>query len=371
MKTKAAILWEPGQPWSIEEVELDAPKTHEVLVKLTASGLCHSDDHVRTGDMPVPTPVIGGHEGAGVIEEVGPGVEHLAPGDHVVLSFIPACGRCRWCSIGRQNLCDYGRFLMQGFMISDGTYRAHARGRDVGTMSLLGTFAEHCVVHETSVVKIDDDIPLDKAALVGCGVTTGWGSAVHIAKVVPGETVVVVGVGGLGANAVQGARLAGAQTIVAVDPVAAKREWAHEFGATHSVSDMAEAKELLTQLTAGVMADAAILTVGVAQGSHIGELNALISKGGRAVVTSVAPWTTTDVELPLQEFTLFQKELRGNVFGGANPRADIPKLLGLYRAGLLKLDELVTTTYKLEDVNQGYQDMMDGKNIRGLILHDI
>jgi NDMA-dependent alcohol dehydrogenase len=370
MKTKAAILWEQGQPWSVEEVELDAPREGEVLVKMVATGLCHSDDHARTGDMQIATPVIGGHEGAGIIEETGPGVTGLAPGDHVVLSFIPACGRCRWCSTGHQNLCDYGQFLMQGFMISDGGYRAHARGQEIGTMALLGTFAEHAVVHESSVVKIDPGIPLDKAALVGCGVTTGWGSAAYIAGVQPGETVVVVGAGGLGVAAIQGAKLAGARAIIAVDPVAAKRGWALEFGATHAVHSTARAQALVTELTHGVMADAAILTVGVAEGSHVAELTGLISKGGRAVITSVAPWQTVDVELPLQEFALFQKQLRGSLFGGGNPRADIPKLLGLYRDGLLKLDEMITATYKLDDVNQGYHDMLDGKNIRGIILHD-
>jgi S-(hydroxymethyl)glutathione dehydrogenase/alcohol dehydrogenase len=369
MKTKAAILWEQGQPWSVEEIELDPPKEGEVLIKLVATGLCHSDDHARTGDMPIATPVIGGHEGAGIIEEVGVGVKGLEVGDHVVLSFVPACGRCRWCSTGRQNLCDYSQFLMQGFMISDGKYRAHARGQDVGTMSLLGTFAEYCVVHETSVIKIEKDIPLDKACLVGCGVTTGWGSAVHIGKVQPGETVVVVGVGGIGTGAIQGAKLAGAQSIVAVDPVERKRQQAEFFGATHSVNSMDRAMALLTELTRGVMADVAILTVGVAEGAHIAQLNALISKGGRAVVTSVAPWLVVDVELPLQEFTLYQKELKGNVFGGGNPRADIPKMLDLYRHGLLNLDDMITNTYKLEDVNQGYRDMLDGKNVRGVILH--
>ena len=370
MKTKAAILWEPGQPWSVEEVELDPPKEGEVRVKLVATGMCHSDDHARTGDMPIVTPVIGGHEGAGVVDEVGPGVGDLAVGDHVVLSFVPACGKCRWCSAGKQNLCDYSQFLMQGLMISDGGHRAHARGRGLGAMSLLGTFAEHCVVHESSVIKIEKDIPLDKAALVGCGVTTGWGSAVHIGQVAPGETVVVAGVGGVGVGAIQGAKLAGAQTIIAVDPIAAKRERAEFFGATHSVSTMDQAKALATELTRGVMVDVAILAVGVAQAEHIAQMTSLISKGGRAVITSVAPWTVANVELPLQEFTLFQKELKGNLFGGGNPRVDIPKLLDLYRHGLLNLDDMITTTYRLEDVNQGYQDMLDGKNIRGVILHE-
>lgn len=369
MKTKAAILWDQGEPWSVEEVELDPPRRNEVLVRLVATGLCHSDDHARTGDMPIATPVVGGHEGAGVVEEVGPGVTELEPGDHVVMSFVPACGRCRWCATGRQNLCDLGQFLMQGSMISDGTYRAHARGRDVGTMALLGTFAEHAVVHEASVVKIDRDLPLETAALVGCGVTTGWGSAVYVGEVSAGETVVVVGVGGLGVSAIQGAKLAGAGRIVAVDPLPTKLERAREFGATHVASSMTDAVGVVRELTRGAMADVAVLTVGVAQGAHVGELTALVSKGGRAVLTAVAPWQTSEVTLPMQEFTLFQKDLRGCLFGGANPRSDIPRLLDLYRDGLLKLDEMVTTTYKLDDVNQGYQDMLDGRNIRGLIVH--
>ena len=235
MKIKAAVLWETGQPWSVEQVELDEPQRNEVLVRIEAAGLCHSDDHVRVGDGIAMLPTIGGHEGAGVIEQVGPEVDGLAVGDHVVFSFIPACGRCHWCSIGRQNLCDYGMFLMQGGTITGG-YRAHARGQDIGTLSLLGTFAEYAVVHETSIVKIDPDIPFAQASLLGCGVPTGWGSSVYIGKVQPGETVVVVGIGGIGANALQGARIAGARTIVAVDPVEFKRDQAKIFGATHTAA---------------------------------------------------------------------------------------------------------------------------------------
>lgn len=370
MKTKAAILWDQGQPWSVETVELDPPKANEALIRLVATGLCHSDDHARTGDMPITTPVVGGHEGAGVIEQVGPGVEHLEVGDHVVLSFMPACGRCHWCAIGRQNLCDLGALIMAGAMLADGGYRVHAQGKDIGTLALLGTFAEHAVVHESSIVKIDKDIPLEQAALVGCGVTTGWGSAVYTGKVSAGETVVVVGIGGIGASAIQGARMAGAGKIIAIDPVSSKQERAFEFGATHTAASMESAKGLVSELTRGVMADVAILTPGVVRGPMIAELTALISKGGRAVLTGVAPWSEVDVRLPLQEFTIFEKQLLGSLFGSANPRADIPKLLRLYTEGQLMLDELVTNTYKLDDINQGYKDMLDGKNIRGMILHD-
>jgi NDMA-dependent alcohol dehydrogenase len=369
MKTKAAILWQTGEPWSVEEIDLDPPREREVLVRIEAAGLCHSDDHVRVGDGFAVLPTIGGHEGAGVIEEVGPGIDHLAVGDHVVFSFLPACGRCRWCSIGRQNLCDYGEFLMKGEMISGG-YRAHAQGKDVGTLSLLGTFSERTVVHETSVIKIDNDVPLDRAALLGCGVPTGWGSSVYIGRVQPGETVVVVGIGGIGSNALQGARIAGAKNIVAVDPVEFKRDQAKIFGATHTAASMEEAKGLVAELTRGVMADVAVCTIGIVEGEMIQPLTDLISKGGRAVLTGMARNVQTDVTLGLQLFSLFEKTLYGTVYGGCNPRSDIPRLASLYKAGKLRLDELITRTYSLDQVNEGYADMLAGKNIRGVIVNE-
>jgi NDMA-dependent alcohol dehydrogenase len=371
MKTKAAVLWNLHEEWKVEEIDLGDPVAGEVRVKLAASGLCHSDEHLVTGDIPVQLPLIGGHEGAGIVDAVGPGVTSVKEGDHVVLGFIPACGRCRMCSTGRQNLCDLGEFLLGGVSIADGTYRAKtSSGQGLGTMCLLGTFSPYVVVHEASVIKIDDDIPLDRAALVGCGVTTGWGSAVYAAQVAPGDTVVVVGVGGVGANAVQGARIAGAKHIVAVDPVELKREQAQVFGATHTAADLDAAFTLVNDITWGRLADKAIITTGVATGDLIAPTMSLVSKGGRIVVTAVAPFAQTDVKLSLFELTLYQKELIGSIFGSANPRADIPKLLGLYRDGLLKLDELVTQTYTLEEINEGYQDMRDGKNIRGLVLYD-
>ena len=369
MKTQAAVLWNVGEPWSVEEVDLAEPVAGEVRVKLAASGLCHSDEHLVTGDIPITLPVIGGHEGAGVVEAVGPGVTSVSEGDHVVLSFIPACGRCHYCSTGRQNLCDLGAHLLAGLPIADGVPRFTSKGRGIGTMCLLGTFCPYTVVHESSVVKIDESVPLGVAALVGCGVTTGWGSAVYSAEVHAGETVVVVGTGGVGVNAVQGARLAGARHIVAVDPIPFKREQAMAFGATHAAADMEAAKVLVEQLTWGQMAEKVILTVGTAGGELVAPMLDLLSKDGRAVVTAIAPISQMDVKLNLHLLTLFQKELRGALFGSANPRADIPKLLSLYRDGQLKLDELVTRTYTLEDVNQGYQDLRDGKNVRGLIVY--
>ena len=266
METEAAILWERPGEWSVEPIELDPPKDGEVLVRLTASGMCHSDEHLVTGDMPVPLPMIGGHEGAGVIEEVGPGVTALAPGDHVVLGFVPACGKCPSCATGHSNLCDVGGVLMTGRQM-DGTLRHHARGRDIATMVCLGTFAPYTVVNQASCVKILEDIPLDKACLVGCGVTTGWGSAVYAADVRPGDYVAVIGIGGIGASAVQGARLAGAEMIFAIDPVELKRTLAPSFGATHTSPSVEEAFELIQRETWGRMCDKVICAMGIGKGS--------------------------------------------------------------------------------------------------------
>ncbi|MBA9006331.1 NDMA-dependent alcohol dehydrogenase [Thermomonospora cellulosilytica] len=381
MQTRAAILWEPRTDWSIEDIELDDPKAGEVKVRLAAAGLCHSDEHLRTGDMVLDPeiaqlmgweqfPIIGGHEGAGEVVEVGPGVTTLQEGDHVVLSFVPACGRCPSCAMGRQHLCDLGAFLLGGRQIGDMTARHHAKsGRDLGIMCLLGTFAPYTVVSEASCVKIDDGIPLDKAALVGCGVTTGWGAAVNAADVQPGETVVVIGLGGIGMNAVQGAAMAGARHVIAVDPVEWKRDRAGVFGATHTAASVEEAAAMIAEMTWGANADKAILTTGVATGDLIGPMMGMVAKGGRGVVTAVAPISQENVQLNLFDLAMQRKELVGCIFGNANPRRDIPRLLRLYEEGRLKLDELVTNTYALDEVNQGYQDMLEGKNIRGMIKY--
>ncbi|GAB2977554.1 NDMA-dependent alcohol dehydrogenase [Amycolatopsis acidiphila] len=368
MKTKAAVLWGQHEKWQVEEIDLDPPKAGEVLVKLTASGLCHSDEHLVTGDLPFPYPLVGGHEGAGVVEAAGPGVMDIAEGDHVVMTFLPACGRCSYCARGLGNLCDAGAAVMLGPQL-DNTYRFHARGEDVGQMCLLGTFSEYTVVPAASVVKIDDGIPLDKAALVGCGVTTGFGSAVRSGEVRAGDAVVVVGVGGIGVNAIQGARIAGARLIVAIDPVEFKRTKALEFGATHTAASMDEAWNTVSELTRGQLADVCVITTDVAEGAHITPALSLVGKRGRVVVTAIGHPEETSITTSLIELTLYEKQLRGSLFGSSNGQHDVPRLLELYNAGLLKLDELITTEYSLEDVNQGYEDMRNGKNIRGLIRY--
>ncbi len=369
MKTTAAILWESHKPWSVEEIELDDPQPGEVLVEMKASGMCHSDEHLVTGDLPFALPIIGGHEGAGIVRKVGEGVSWLAPGDHVVFGFIPSCGRCRSCSTGHQNLCDLGALMGGGRQITDGGARHHARGQDLGLMCLLGTFAKHTVVNEASCIKVDEDLPLDKVCLLGCGVVTGWGSAVYAAETKPGDTVVVVGAGGIGANAIQGAKLAGAKRIVAIDPVEFKREKAMEFGATHTASSMTEAVALLQEITWGTMANKVIMTMGVGQGSVMHEAMALAAKRGRVVVTNIHPALEMGASMNMLDITLMEKQVVGSLFGSGNPRADIPKLASLYREGQLDLDGLVTRTYPLEGVNEGYEDMRKGDNIRGVLVY--
>jgi NDMA-dependent alcohol dehydrogenase len=369
VKTKGAILWGVGEEWSVEEIEVGDPAPGEVTVQLAASGLCHSDEHLVTGATPVGFPTLGGHEGSGIVTEVGPGVANLEEGDHVVTAFIPACGQCPPCAKGMQNLCDLGAFLLGGTAISDGTHRVTARGQGVSPMCLLGTFSPYITVHQASVVKIDESVPLDVAALVGCGVTTGWGSATKVAAVRPGETVAIMGVGGVGMNAVQGAAAAGARHVVVIEPVAHKRDWARNYGATHTFATAEEATAAVNELTWGRMADKTIICVGDIQGEDVQTAMGLTGKGGRVVVTGMGHWDKVDVKLSLFELTLLQKDLQGAIFGGLSPRAAIPELLALYQGGQLKLDELVTRRYALEDINKGYQDMRDGNNIRGMIAY--
>lgn len=370
MKTKGAILWGLNEPWSVEEIELGDPREGEVQVELAASGLCHSDHHLVTGDIALPGfPALGGHEGAGVISKVGPGVKGLAEGDHVVLSFIPACGQCVQCSTGHQNLCDLGMYLLTGQSISDGSHRVQARGKDVLPMCLLGTFAPYVTVHQYSVVKIEPYISLEAAALVGCGVTTGWGSATNIAEVRPGDNVVVVGIGGIGINAVQAAAASGAERVIAIDPVEFHRDQAKKFGATHTFASMEEALEPVMELTWGRMADKVMLAMGVVHGDDIEPAMLLTAKGGRCVVIGLASVTDMETRLSLFQLSMLQKQLLGVIFGGANPRKDIPSLLSMYHSGKLNLDDLITKTYRLEEINEGYRDMLEGRNIRGVIQY--
>jgi NDMA-dependent alcohol dehydrogenase len=374
VRTSAAILRQsPGQ-FEVVEVELDAPRRGELQVRLAASGLCHSDQHLATGDSVANVyPFICGHEGAGVVEAVGPDTPGWEVGDHVVFSFIPSCGRCRWCAEGQTNLCDLGAFAMTGCRLDDPlTYRVHLPdGTAVGQICGVGAFAERTTVSVSSAMKLDPDLPFEAMCLLGCAVGTGWGSAVYAGKVRPGDVVVVMGTGGIGINAVQGATHAGAAAVIAVDPVELKRDLSLQLGATHAFASMAEATELARSMTNGQGADVAIVTVDVLDGSHIAEAVAAIRKAGTVVLTAVAP-AQYDGGIPVhpREFSHMQKRIQGALFGQCNPVSDIRRQIQLYRAGRLKLDELVTRTYALDELTKAYEELKAGQILRGVVVFD-
>ena len=372
MKSRAAVLFEAPGKWEILELDVDPPKEGEVLVRYHYAGLCHSDDHIATGDAPVGYyPICGGHEGAGVVEAVGPGVRTVQEGDHVVASFIPGCGRCTWCAQGMGNLCDNGAFMMLGTQL-DSTFRLHLEdGTDVGQTSLVSTFCEYSVVPESGVIKADESVPLEVAALLGCGVPTGWGSAVNAANVRPGDVVIVIGCGGIGMNALQGARFAGAGRIIAVDPVEFKRQEALKFGATDAVATITQATDLAQSLTNGQGAASAIITIGVVTEDDVGAAIDSIRKAGTVVLTSMAAIDMNSIPTNLFMFAMYQKRLQGALFGMMSPNGAIPYFLDMYQAGHLKLDELITQRYRHEDINQGYEDMHSGVNVRGIVDYSL
>jgi NDMA-dependent alcohol dehydrogenase len=380
MKSRAAILHGVGGPWSVEEFELDPPRAGEVLLEMAAAGLCHSDEHILNGDMsasnevmeafglPSMFPMIGGHEGSAVVVEVGEGVTQFAPGDHVVTSFVAVCGQCRWCNSGMEYICDMGAQVMIPGMPTDGTFRHHtADGRDLGHLSKVGAFSKHTVVSTDSIVKIDPHLPLVPMALLSCAVPTGYGSAENRAKVRTGDTVVVIGAGGIGTAAIQGARINGAAQIIAVDPVELKQKSALRFGATHAAASAAEALDVVRDLTGGVMADGVVVSPSLISGDDVQAALSLTRKGGTCVLTGMTKQTTSSVAMNLQEFILWNKSLVGTVYGSCNPRVDVARFARLYETGLLQLDEMITRRYRLEDINQGYRDQLNGEIIRGVI----
>ncbi|MCT7662047.1 Zn-dependent alcohol dehydrogenase [Mycobacterium deserti] len=380
MRSRAAILHDVGGPWSVEDFELDSPRAGEVLVEMAAAGLCHSDDHILKGDMSVSNevarqfgltpmfPMIGGHEGAGTVIEIGDGVTDFAIGDHVVMSFVAVCGRCRWCASGMEYICDEGAATMEPGMPTDQTFRHHtADGRPLGHLSKVGAFARHTVVSQHSLVKIEPHLPLVPSALLSCAVPTGYGSAAYRANVRGGDTVVVIGAGGIGTAAIQAARINGAAHVVAVDPVEFKQKSALQFGATHSVSNTGEAADLVRDLTYGVMADSVVVAPSLIEGDDVNSYLKLTRKGGTCVLTGMTAQTTRSAKINLQDFILWNKNLVGTVFGSCNPRADISRLARLYQSGQLQLDEMITRRYRLDDINEAYADLLNGEIIRGVI----
>lgn len=314
------------------------------------------------------SPTIGGHEGSGIVLEVGEGVTRFAPGDHVVASFVAVCGQCRWCASGMEYLCDLGAQTLAPGMPTDGTFRHHdLDGHELGHVSKIGAFAEHTVVSADSIVKIEPHLPLVPSALLSCAVPTGYGSAARRAGVRGGDTVVVIGVGGIGSAAIQGARINGAAYIVAIDPVMFKQKSALTFGATHTAASADEAVKLVRELTRGVMADAVVVSPSLITSADVGNALILTRKGGTCVLTGLSSPTTRSVDLNVQDFVLMNKTLSGTIFGTCNPKSDIPLLAKLYEAGHLQLDEMITKRYRLDDINDAYADLANGELIRGVI----
>jgi NDMA-dependent alcohol dehydrogenase len=368
MFIRAAVYRGPQAALAIEQVELDAPAPTEVLVRLAAVGLCRTDYHVMRGERRVAMqPMLLGHEASGIVEEVGTEVTGISVGDHVVLTFIPACGRCHWCRKGLHHLCAEGPRITLGPQL-DGTFRRRdSKGCDVGAFCMIGAFAEYTVVDQASVVVIERDISFDLAALVACGVPAGIGAARYRARVKPGDSVLVVGVGGDGMNVVQGARLCGASPIIAADIVQVKLDWAREFGATHGVKAEGEAlTRAVLALTDGVGVQHAFVCIDPP--TTLLPAFRATAKAGNVVITALSPDTAMEITISPLELFVTQKAIMGAVYGFASPRLQIPELLALYRRGELKLKELITRNYSLDDVNRGYADLEAGKNIRGVIV---
>lgn len=350
---------------SVETLKVHAPQEGQVRVRMVACGVCHSDLSSTDGTIAAPFPLVLGHEASGVVESVGPGVVGLNPGDHVVTSFVAMCGRCRYCVDGRPALCEEG--ARAAFRHADGSTPVEdALGAPMNVFSGCGVMAEFATLSVANVVKIRADVPLIPAALISCGVMTGVGAVINTAGVQPGDTVVVVGAGGVGLNAVQGARLAGARRIVAVDRSADKLEMAKEFGATDTLDAEGEADWARTvKAMTGGGADWCFDCVG--RGAVLDLALRSVRKGGTAVSVGVAPRGETVSVKPLS-LTFEEKRLIGSYFGSARPQRDFPRLLDLYQAGKLKLDELVTRTYGIEEGPTALADLAAGRNARGVIV---
>jgi S-(hydroxymethyl)glutathione dehydrogenase/alcohol dehydrogenase len=363
---QAAVFYEANQPLVIEDLSLDGPRDSEVAVQIAATGVCRSDYHLVDGSLngPLyPAPMVLGHEAAGVVESVGPGVPHLKPGDHVILSVTPFCGGCRLCMTGQPYLCE--RMVSPPGSLYDGTRRLRKGDQEINHFGRLATFAERVVVHQSQAVPIRRDMPLDRAALIGCGVMTGVGAVLNTANVEAGATMAVFGTGGVGLSAVQGGVLAGASQIIAVDLLDNKLEYARQFGATHTINAGREdPTAAILELTDGFGVDYAFDAIGRPSVSR--QAFDVVRRGGTAVVVGIPP---TGSEISVPEMTA-AKTLKGCAMGSQRPPIDFPRLVDFYFQGRLKLDEMISHRYALVEINEAFAALARGANARGVIVLD-
>jgi len=364
LTTRAAVMYDFGGPLVIDEIALKPPADDEVIVRMAASGVCRTDLSVIDMKLPYPPPVVLGHEGAGVVEWVGPAVRHLAVGDHVVMAIPHRCGRCHWCIQGEPHLCE--RTVASVEELEDLAFAKD--GMDIGRFGGVASFAERAAVRAHQCVKIREDVPLERACLVGCAVLSGVGAVLNKAKVQAGQTVAVFGCGGIGLNAVQGAKLAGARRIIAVDVVSERLQDARKFGATHTlnIGEVADIAGAVAALTDGVGVDYAFECVGSTEAIEQAFVSA--RRGGAAVVVGVAPFGV-DVSLAACLFSLQERSLIGCLYGSPVLDRDVPLLLGMYADGTLNLDDLVSREIPLDDINEAFDAMRRGDGVRTVIRH--
>jgi NDMA-dependent alcohol dehydrogenase len=364
-KVRAAVLNTVGEPFALETLDLAEPRAGEVLVRIAAVGVCHSDWHLVSGDTKHPLPVVAGHEGAGIVEALGPGVDDLAIGDHVVLNWAPSCGRCFYCLRGRSNLCEtYTAPIWAGTML-DGTTRLTRNGSPVYHYCGLAALAERAVVPRASCVVVRKDVPLEIAALVGCAVATGVGAAIYTAQVRPGQSVLVLGCGGVGLSIIQGARLCGASPVIAVDAHRPKIWVAKHFGAQSAVLATDDVETIVKSHTAGRGADHVFEAVGVPALQE--KALSLLRPGGTLTLAGLAP-TRSATNFPSAVITRQEMTIKGSYYGSIHAPRDFPMLLDLYSDGKLNLADMITRRYTLEQVNEAYRDMIEGKLARGVIV---
>ncbi|OFV84310.1 MAG: hypothetical protein A2W26_02690 [Acidobacteria bacterium RBG_16_64_8] len=360
---RAAVCYEFGKPLIIEDLSIRPPREDEIAVRVKATAICHSDIHDILGDFGGAVPFVGGHETAGHVDEVGKDVTSVKPGDAVVVSLLESCGRCFYCAAGRPYFCE-----TKVTYDVEGTLK-NQKGEDVIQKARVGGFAEYVLVHQSQVVKVTDDFPLDLACLLACGVTTGFGAVVNRARVTPLSSVAIIGTGGVGVNAVQGAALSGANPIIAVDVLEAKLERAREFGATHCVNaNKTDAVVAVKELTGGRGVDHAFVTVG--SSAALQQAFSMLDKCGTAVMVGLPPITDPQMSLPAADLALTEKTLTGAFMGSARLSVDVPDLIALYEAGRYKLDELITGRYPLDRINEAIESSAAGEALRNVIVFE-